>query len=153
MPSWLTAVIAATVASFTARQRVTARQKVVLDLFDKRFEVYEELRGVIGRHLTKRVNSTEDMEKFTRAAGRAQFLFGSEITTFLEARRLDLSRSVYDAMHSHGPYDSEERRKAAEDRMVARSDRLVDFFPDFDLLVAPYMKHTQKRVTIPYIDT
>jgi hypothetical protein len=153
MFNWLAAFIAAIVAFITLLQWITARQKVVLDLFDKRFAVYEELREVIGRHLTQRVNSVEDMERFTRAASRAQFLFGPEITSFLEERRLDLARSVFEFMHRPQPEASEERRQAAEDRMVARSDRLTSFFQDFDLLVAPYMKHTQKRVTIPYIDT
>jgi hypothetical protein len=80
MVTLLTALIALIVAFITLLQWITARQKVVLDLFDKRFAVYEELREMIGRHLTQRVNSVEDMERFTRAAGRAQFLFGNKFS-------------------------------------------------------------------------
>ena len=83
MINWLTAVIALIVASITFLQWVTARQKVVLDLFDKRFAVYEELREVMGRHITQGINSMEDIGKFTQAASRAQFLFGPETTSFL----------------------------------------------------------------------
>jgi hypothetical protein len=148
MVSWLTAFIALIVACITLLQWITARQKVVLDLFDKRFALYEELREVIGRHVTQGINSVEDIEKFTRAASRAQFLFGPEVTSFLEERRLDLSRAVFAFTHPPGPIP-EEQRQAAEDKYVARLDRLSNFFQDFDVLVAPYMKHTQKRFPIP----
>jgi hypothetical protein len=47
----------------------------------------------------------------------------------------------------------EERRRAAEDKYVARLDRLTtNFVKDFDVLVEPYVKHAQKRVLIPNID-
>jgi hypothetical protein len=144
--------IAAIVAFIAFLQWVTARQKVVLDLFDKRFALYEELRGVIGRHVTHGVTSVEDTQKFTLAASRAQFLFGPEITSYLEERRIDLSRASFEHMHPPGPLP-EERRKAREDDHVARLDRLSNFYRDFDMLVAPYMKHTQKRFPIPYIDS
>jgi hypothetical protein len=45
MISVLTAFIAALVALITFLQWVTARGKVRLDLFDKRFAVYDELRS------------------------------------------------------------------------------------------------------------
>jgi hypothetical protein len=150
MVNWLTAFIALIVACIAFLQWITARQKVVLDLFDKRFAVYEELRGVIGRYSGHGPN-LEDIGKFTQAASRAQFLFGSEITEFLQHRRLDLTREFVARERDPQPI-TEAQRKAAEDEYVARLNRLTDFFRDFDVLVAPYMKHTQKRVPIPYID-
>ncbi len=51
MISIWTAFIGAIVTFIAFLQWTTARQKVLLDLFDKRFAVYEELREVIGRHL------------------------------------------------------------------------------------------------------
>ena len=98
MTATLTVLVAVVVAIIAFLQWVTARQKVVLDLFDKRFAVYEELREVVGRHVSRGAASIEDMGKFTRAAGRAQFLFGPEVTTFLEERRLDLHRA---SLNSH----------------------------------------------------
>jgi hypothetical protein len=151
MVTWLTAFIALIVAFIAALQWITARQKVVLDLFDKRFAVYEELREAITHYLTQPTASImEDVAKFTRANRRAQFLFGPEVTKFLEDTWLDLTRDVHESTHPPGP-DPEERRKAADDKMV-RVNRLAKFSDDFDLLVAPYMKHTQKRSPIPFID-
>jgi hypothetical protein len=89
MVNWLTAFIALIVALISALQWITARQKVVLDLFDKRFAVYDELREVIGKH-GQSGTTMEDIGKYTRAANRAKFLFGPEVTNSLEERRLDL---------------------------------------------------------------
>jgi hypothetical protein len=141
MVSLLTAFIAIIVAIITLLQWITARQKVVLDLFDKRFAVYEELRGVIGRYSGHGPN-LEDIGKFTQAASRAQFLFGSEVTEFLEHKRLDLNREFVARERNPQPVP-EAQRKAAEDAYAARLNHLTDFFKDFDVLVAPYMKHTK----------
>lgn len=150
MVNWLTDFIAAIVAIITALQWITARQKVVLDPFDKRFAVYEELREVIDRYGGQSPNLM-DVAKFTQAASRAQFLFGAEVTSFLEERRLDLTREF--ALRQRQPVAAPEpHRRAAEDEYVARLDRLTNFLKDFDVLVAPYMKHTQKRLQIPFID-
>jgi hypothetical protein len=93
MINWLTAFVALIVAFIAALQWVTARQKLVLDLFDKRYEVYEELFEAINEYFTQSPAGMKYIGKFTRAAGRAQLLFGPEIeiTSFLEARRRDLN--------------------------------------------------------------
>jgi hypothetical protein len=147
----ITLIVGIAVAMIALLQWITARQKVVLDLFDKRFAVYEELREVISIHMVQARIDLNDLGKYTRAASRAQFLFGPEVVTYLEERRKDLIRAMNDHRQDRPPVP-EERQKAVEDEMVARFTRLTDFFKDFDVLVAPYMKHTQKNVPIPYFD-
>jgi hypothetical protein len=151
MVSSLTAFIAFIVAVIAFLQWATARQKVVLDLFDKRFAVYDELRNAIDRNLTQPSGNFEEIAKFAGAAARAQFLFGPDVTDFLESRRKDLASDIYEFRHRPGTVP-EERRQEREDQVVARTDRLSSFSRDFDVLVAPYMKHTQKRFPIPFID-
>jgi hypothetical protein len=51
----VTAIIAALVAVIAWLQWRTAQEKVLLDLFDRRFAVYEELRAIIGQHLVAHV--------------------------------------------------------------------------------------------------
>jgi hypothetical protein len=115
------------------------------DLFDKRFATYEELREVIDGYGQSGA-TMEDIAKFTLAANRAQFLFGPEVTTFLEERRLDLD---FLFVVDHG---NDTQRQTVEEEYVSRRNHLIRFFRDFDVLIAPYMKHTQKRFPIPYID-
>ena len=148
MVNWLTAFIALIVALISALQWITARQKVVLDLFDKRFALYDELRKVIERYGGDGPK-TNDIEKFAQAVSRAQFLFGAEVTEYLKDRMQDLIREF--VLRKRGQSTSEERHQGTEKEYVTLVNRLTNFFKDFDILVAPYMKHTQKRLKIPYI--
>jgi hypothetical protein len=141
----VTAFIAAVVAVIALLQWKTAREKVLLDLFDKRFAVYDELRSVVGRHITGGIDQTAYFQ-FARAASRAQFLFGPEVQIFLEARRIDLSRAM-NQRNGQPQAVPEDGRAAVQAELVARADRLSDFFKDFDELVAPYMNHHQKALT------
>jgi hypothetical protein len=126
----------------TAReQSQTARKKLLLDLFDKRFAVYDELRSAMSRHLGSSTDQTAFLE-FARASSRAGFVFGPEVQTFLEDRRNDLDRGT--TLRSLVSQPIPEGREAAAAELAALLRRLADFFRDFDQLVAPYMSHHQK---------
>lgn len=92
-------IIAATVAAYFAYRfgsahAHNAQQTLVLSLFDKRWEVANELRSAmaaIGR--TGRVDP-DSQRSFLMAAHRARFLFGPEVTHYLE--------NVRSAMVEHG---------------------------------------------------
>ena len=141
----VTAFIAAIVAIIAFLQWKTAREKVLLDLFDKRFAVYDELRSVIGRFLTGDIDQ-KGLFEFKTASSRAQFLFGPEVTSFLDERWADLSREMIAWKVTPRPVP-ENQREAAEAALIARKDRLSDFFKNFDELVAPYMNHHQKALS------
>lgn len=103
--SWITPVIAAIVAVIAFLQWHTARQKMVLDLFDKRFAVYEDLRLVVSRFLengqltpihgqfTPAARATSrpgGMITFMQAQTRAKFLFGPDLNKYLASLYSDL---------------------------------------------------------------
>ncbi len=140
--SYVTVVIAALVALITFLQWKTAREKVLLDLFDKRFAVYDELCSVVGRG---GIDQTAIFD-FKRAASRAQFLFGPEVQTFLEERQADLSREMIARNVQPRPVP-EDQREAVDAANLARLNHLSDFTKDFDEKVAPYMNHHQKALT------
>jgi len=79
----VTAFIAAVVAFIAFLQWQTAREKVLLDLFDKRFAVYEELRSVMGRHLGSGIDEPA-FYNFVRTVSRE---------VLIRTRSPDLSRS------------------------------------------------------------
>jgi hypothetical protein len=133
--SILTVTIAAIVAFIAWLQWRTADEKVVLDLFDKRFAVYEELRNGI---YPARSGDQNAVLGFKVATLRAQFLFGAEVTTFLEATASDLAEAMVKSKSS--PLPSPEHSEAA----LARANRLNAFFGKLDTLVVPYMKHHRK---------
>jgi hypothetical protein len=133
----LTAVVVT--GYFAHRQWRTAKDKLLLDLFDKRFALYEELRAAVVRRGIDQ-NSVLD---FKRAISRAQFLFGPEVQTFLERTAKDLSRAMVEQIREPSAV-AEDQREAYQADLIALLDRLVNFFNDFDQLIAPYMSHHQR---------
>jgi hypothetical protein len=134
----VTAFIAAVVAAIAFLQWKTAREKVLLDLFAKRFAVYDELCSVVGRHICCGIDQTPLFE-FKRAASRAKFLFGSEVETFLEERWEDLSRETTQRNLQPRPVPAD-RREAVKAEHLARSK-------DFDELVASRTSTSWSRPT------
>jgi len=134
----VTAFIAAIVAVIAFLQWQTAREKVLLDLFDKRFEVYAELRAAVAQ----RHDQTSSSD-FARAASRAQFLFGPEVQTLLEQIQKDLHLEAVQRSLLSQPI-SEDRKETVDAALADRTNRLNRFFQEFDELVALYMNHHQK---------
>jgi hypothetical protein len=122
---------------FARRQWRTAKDKLLLALFDKRFDLYQELRAVVGRR-----NDPTSLFDFGRVASRAQFLFGPEVQTFLKESLNDLRNEKL--IREVLPGINEDRREAMEGEQHDRLTRLNRFFKDFDKLVAPYMSHHQR---------
>lgn len=142
--SWITVTIAAFVGIITFLQWVTAREKIVLDLFDKRFDVYEELRSAIAYQIRYSRVDEEHYFKFARAVSRAKLLFGPEVFSVLEERRKELARVTLEPSIPSPLSESEQKR--AEDAFVALLDRLGNFYVELAALVLPYMQHTQKKI-------
>jgi hypothetical protein len=123
------------------QQPQTAREKLLLDLFDKRFALYEELRACVAR---ARAGDQIAVLEFKTAASRAQFLFGAKVITFLDATTKDLAADVVQ-WNSPRP-DSPQHQQATSDRLVERANGLDVFPTELDALVAHYMQHHQKAL-------
>jgi hypothetical protein len=94
MQGWVTILIAAIAAMIAYFQWVTAHQRIVLDLFDKRWKVFEEIEVVIGDVLTHAETSHDTLQAFLRAEADARFLFGEDV-------RLELRALSYDIVFLH----------------------------------------------------
>jgi hypothetical protein len=90
LTAWLGLGVAALVAVIgllnflTARQQWrTANNRAVFDLFQKRYEVYQEFREIV-RWVTGSGKADSMMfVKAAEAAERAQFLFGDDLVRYL----------------------------------------------------------------------
>jgi hypothetical protein len=142
-------IIAASVAGYFAwkqwrtaeKQSQIAEGKVLLDLFDKRHAVREELRAIVGRYRGGRLTQL-DCVKFKEVSSNAAFLFDTDVTSFLDRTHLDLCQEVVQ-WAAPRPI-SEDKGEAAEAVLVARANRLSSFYNDFDERVSRYMTHHQK---------
>jgi hypothetical protein len=121
------------------KQWQTAEEKVHLDLFDRRYAVYEELCAIVSQYTTEGVDQSNLFE-FERAAVRARFLFGPEVTSVLDATGKALSQEI--VLWSGSTKDLE--TEAGRAKIVDRRNFLNSFFKTFDELVSSYMRHHQK---------
>jgi hypothetical protein len=141
-------IIAALVAvcvtgDFAYQQWRTAREKVLLDLFDKRFAVYEELRTVVSGYPQHGIDE-DAYARFLTGTSRAQFLFGPEITKFLEEIKEDLAWEMAASTIDPRTKAPPEKFETVSAEWIERKNRLGAFPKEFDRMVSPYLKHHQK---------
>lgn len=134
------AVVGAAIAFLQWR---TAHQRVVLDLFDKRYAILSKLREPIGE-IVREGKVANDVEfRFLKARDGAEFLFGKEVNEYLDRLYVAiLDHHVAESTMEH-PRSEEERRKAIDNRLE-KFKIIADFFNEFPKLVAPYMRMRQK---------
>lgn len=143
-------IVASAIAAFAAIiayfQWRTAHQRVVLDLFDRRLEVYNQLRSAVASIVTSGKVSPEVEQGIGRAIESARFYFGDEVVTYLDA----LYKSVVDV----GCYSSEiegtqgpDRAKLIANRRAA-FERVESFYKDAPALFKPYMRLDQKMPSL-----
>jgi hypothetical protein len=80
----LTPVIAIVATYIAWQQWKTNQQKLHLDRYDRRLKVYEEVRQILSIIVRDAKASYEDLLKFRRAVSEADFLFGPDITAYIE---------------------------------------------------------------------
>jgi hypothetical protein len=82
------AMLAPSIALFAAyigyQQWSTAKRKLDMELFDRRFHVYQETQKLLGIVVRDANISFDDLRSFLRATPQAEFLFGPEIKSYLD---------------------------------------------------------------------
>jgi len=81
---FLTPIIGALAVYIAWQQHRTNRNNLRLNLYDRRYEVFDALMSLLA-HIAQRVDVTdEQLYEFYRATNQSQFLFGKEISEYLE---------------------------------------------------------------------
>jgi hypothetical protein len=80
--AFVTLIIGAIAAYIAWRQHETAKAKLKLDLFDKRYEIFEETWSYLSQ-AAKLAQNPDPFHPFTNIIPRAGFLFGSDIEKYL----------------------------------------------------------------------
>jgi hypothetical protein len=126
LPSILLALIALIGAWIALQQMLIARAKLNIDLFDRRFAVYIATRKYIVTMLQHTGGTQEDAVACWAVASSAPFLFGGEITAFIEEvskRGMGMGARVGD----NPIYESKEH-------VAEYNDHFMWFAKNFDLL-------------------
>ena len=80
----LTPVLACVAAYIAWRQWVTANNKVKLDLFDKRYRIFAEIRTLLSGVMQNASLSLDQLLIFKSSVCDASFLFGSDVSLYIE---------------------------------------------------------------------
>jgi len=93
LPIWVqyltaisTPILALMVAAIAFAQWRTARQRMILDLFQRRMEIVDLVSRIISTILLEGAHRIEDVDGFLRATRGDKFLFGPEVATYLMKR-------------------------------------------------------------------
>jgi hypothetical protein len=80
----LTPLIAIVTTYVAWQQWQTNRRKFILDRYDRRLRVYEEVQKILSIIVRDAKASYEDLMKFRMAVSEADFLFGPEIPEYID---------------------------------------------------------------------
>lgn len=95
LKGFLTPLIAVVAVYIAWQQFKTNQQKFVLDRYDRRMSVYEEVRKILSIIMRDARASVDDLLRFRTAVSEADFLFGPEIAEYIDAiykHGIDLAR-------------------------------------------------------------
>lgn len=136
-----TTVLGAAVAYIAYRQWKTARERGVLDLFEKRWESYEVIRGVIAEINRHGACPTPTSITYLRAIEKAEFLFGDDVNKYLKTLYqhmidLDLATTMMEVQdQDHASWVKKKHESFRE---------IIKFYDRIGPLLKPYMQMKQR---------
>lgn len=144
MNAWATTIISGLVLVVAFMQWRTAHQKVMLDLFDRRLEVYRQVWEAVGSVLRSGRADNESQLALMQAADKAMFLFGSDVSDYLK----DLSDTLHKLEWANQQIQ-DEPTPAVSDRRAMLFRKVTRFYEEGAQAFHPYMRMDQKRVRTP----
>ncbi|MHB2165720.1 hypothetical protein [Alsobacter sp. R-9] len=124
-------------------QHRTAQEKLALDLFEKRTEVFNLATQAVQERLTVPVGDRKEFAKMHEAIGRARFLFGDEVRALLKSTLEDMAHHAVAEDKMTRPL-SDDQRGQELDATIARIDKLIAFYDNLANACEPYMRMDQK---------
>ena len=136
----LTTFCVATFAAYIAwRQSVLAKEKLRLELFEKRFAVFVGTRMFLTHVFRKGNPEDADIWEYRAAIGEASFLFRQELVDYLEeiySRAISLKA----ARETLGPLPIGEERSRLSNEISDGVGWLTEQLPKLKETFAPYLK-------------
>ncbi len=140
----LTAIVAILGAVIAYFQFITARRKLMLDLFDRRLKVIEGIERVQGYALAHAEIDADRFNDFLSARAAARFLFDDDVQKYMQELQDDFAfLNVYDHQTIGDPALQDRvnvlRKRTEIMKQISRSpQKTAEIF-------GPYMKFTEKQ--------
>jgi hypothetical protein len=145
---FFTLVLAASVAIVAWLQWWVALNKLRLDLFDRRYKVYDATRKFLSVIFREATFTDSQLFEFYAGVSDAGFLFGDDVVKYLEEIRTRAIRMLT-AQHIFEPLPVGEERtrhvNMASDQLKWLTDQLTEMANVF----APYLGFANIRLRVP----
>ncbi len=104
--------LTSTIASYIAYQQyLTSKSKLKLDLFEKRYKVYEATRTFLNTILSRQKYTQEDLNVFFVATSDCEMLFGRNTSDYLKEIRTKAEKMMLAKEEMlNSDFDTEERK-------------------------------------------
>jgi hypothetical protein len=143
MATWVGVVIAFGVALISYAQWRTANQRVVLDLFQKRIDVYEDIESALGVVLREGKVDEDAFRRFLTSKLAARFLFGRDVLAYLDSIYKDIVS--LNTIYRDDVIDTKPDREALINKKYDAFNHIAEFAQNAPEIFAPYMRMNQKN--------
>jgi hypothetical protein len=135
-----TLALGAIAAIIAYRQWRTSHDRLVLDLFERRFQAFQELIRVIAEAFNKPAVEIKDLANFDAASEKARYLFGTEVQSYLsEIRTALITINTNGYMLTRLP-DGEQRAKIEAEIRAALDKTKNEFYVKLSDMLTPYLR-------------
>ena len=132
------------VAGYIAwRQWRTAHDRLLVDLFDRRFAAFQELTRAIDEAFHKPNAGVADLAKFDIASEKARFVFNREVHNYLSEIRKGLINIITKGRALSEMPDGPGRDRA-EKEVADALNQMHQFYGRLADLVTPYLRITTR---------
>jgi hypothetical protein len=145
MPWWMqwgqavgVAAISGLGAWIAYKQVRIASAKLNLDLYDRRFKVFEAARGFVGKFLIDGAFTPEEITKFSAGVSDAVFLFDGEVKSYLDGLRE--KAFALRKMNRQAKVATDENIEKIVDDMAKIEDEMLEEIPRLIEVFKPYLK-------------
>jgi hypothetical protein len=126
------------------RQVKIANDKLALDLFQKRIEIFTRIRSAVGEISRSGASNSKVEYDFIEAIDGARFLFGSEVRTYLDKLYLNLVHLDYCNTSMKDPNLAPADRAVLVQQRTEHFKSITSFYGNIDSLFGPYLSATHK---------
>jgi hypothetical protein len=115
-------------------QRNIEQQRVVMDLFERRMEIFDALNFVITNVIAHNRTTDMDIADFVKAQCRVDFLFGPEVKEYISV--------LFNYLKEHKDCCLliENATEDKKDKLGEKRMKLCEFYTKFPELLAPYVR-------------
>ena len=149
MVEWLMLLLLALILVVGYSQWRIANSMVMVDLFARRFDAYNKIRRAITSAVHRDAVGTEEFNLFSDGKAEAEFLFGGDVSEYLQALHEDFA---FLHTYTQDLIDTLANRDNLNDVRMAAMLRVNDFFQASSAKFAPYMRMHQKAPRFPWLD-